>query len=275
MQRTTDMVQAAIAANAHDFILGLPSSTTVLGQNGTALSGGERQRLCVARAFLKDAPILILDEPTSSIDSRTESVILDSLERLMLGRTTFMIAHRLSTLRSVNRILVLDQGRVVQEGTHLELVSRAGLYRTLHEMQASQRLRHYDDRESPADFHDAPASPATAPVPMAMLWATPNPIVLAPGDAAGVTDLNWTAVVAPRARSGWARRTGACSHGPSTTRARPRLEGRTTGPWVHDGMTFFLQDVSDDNPLTPEHTLAKVVVRVVGASGLGSDLPTT
>ena len=268
-----EVVQAAIAANAHDFILGLPDQyDTVLGENGTALSGGERQRICVARAFLKDAPILILDEPTSSIDSRTESVILDSLERLMLGRTTFMIAHRLSTLRSVNRILVLDQGRVVQEGTHLELVSRAGLYRTLHEMQASQRLRHYDDHESPADFHDTPAPPVTAPVPMAMLWATPNPIVLAPGDAAGVTDLNWMAVGCTSCEI----RLGA-PDGPMFARAEydpcaPKVEGRTTGPWVHDGMTFFLQDVSDDNPLTSDHTLAKVVVRVVGASGIGSEL---
>jgi ABC-type transport system involved in cytochrome bd biosynthesis fused ATPase/permease subunit len=268
-----DMVQAAIAANAHDFILGLPEQyDTVLGENGTALSGGERQRLCVARAFLKDAPILILDEPTSSIDSRTESVILDSLERLMLGRTTFMIAHRLSTLRSVNRILVLDQGRVVQEGTHLELVSRAGLYRTLHEMQASQRLRHYDDHESPAEFHDAPASPVTAPVPMAMLWATPNPIVLAPGDAAGVTDLNWTAVGCTACEIRLGAPDGRMFARAEYDPCAPKVEGRTTGPWVHDGMTFFLQDVSDDNALTSEHTLAKVVVRVVGASGIGSDL---
>jgi ATP-binding cassette subfamily B protein len=274
---TDDVVQAAIAANAHDFILGLPDQyETALGENGTALSGGERQRICVARAFLKDAPILILDEPTSSIDSRTEAVILDSLERLMVGRTTFMIAHRLSTLRSVNRILVLDQGRVVQEGTHHELMRRGGLYRTLHEMQASQRLRHHDEDEvTPRDIHDAPAPALTVtpPHPMAMLWATPNPIVLAPGDEAGVADLNWTVVGCSSAEI----RLGA-PDGPMFARVEydscaPTVEGRTTGPWVHDGMTFFLQDTSADKELTPEHTLASVVVRVVDPSSIGSDLP--
>src|SRR4029079_6670713 len=95
-----DIVAAARAANAHDFIEALPNGyETELGERGAQLSGGERQRIAVARAFLKDAPILILDEPTSSIDSRTETVILRALERLMVGRTTFMIAHRLSTVR--------------------------------------------------------------------------------------------------------------------------------------------------------------------------------
>jgi len=151
-------------------------------------------------------------------------------------------------------------------------VSRAGLYRTLHEMQASQRLRHYDDHESPADFHDAPVSPVTAPVPMAMLWATPNPIVLAPGDAAGVTDLNWTAVGCTACEIRLGAPDGRMFARAEYDPCAPKVEGRTTGPWVHDGMTFFLQDVSDDNALTSEHTLAKVVVRVVGASGIGSDL---
>ena len=90
---------------------------TVLGERGAQLSGGERQRISVARAFLKNAPILILDEPTSSIDSRTEAVILDALDRLMVGRTTFMVAHRLSTLRNVSKILVMDHGRIVEQGT--------------------------------------------------------------------------------------------------------------------------------------------------------------
>ena len=102
-----EIVEAARAANAHDFIKRLPDGyDTELGERGAQLSGGERQRIAVARAFLKDAPILILDEPTSSIDSRTEAVILDALDRLMIGRTTFMIAHRLSTVREVDRILV-------------------------------------------------------------------------------------------------------------------------------------------------------------------------
>src|SRR4029453_17660947 len=113
-----DIVEAARQAGAHDFIERLPQGyETELGERGAQLSGGERQRICVARAFIKDAPILILDEPTSSIDSRTEAIILDSLERLMAGRTSFMIAHRLSTIRHADKIIVIDRGRVVEEGT--------------------------------------------------------------------------------------------------------------------------------------------------------------
>jgi ABC-type multidrug transport system fused ATPase/permease subunit len=100
------------------------------------MSGGERQRISVARAFLRDAPILVLDEPTSSIDSRTEAVILDALERLMVGRTTFMIAHRLSTIRDADTILVLDGGRIVEQGRRAELLARDGLFRELYDMQA-------------------------------------------------------------------------------------------------------------------------------------------
>jgi ATP-binding cassette subfamily B protein/subfamily B ATP-binding cassette protein MsbA len=111
----------------------------VIGERGVTLSGGERQRIAVARAFLKDAPVLILDEPTSSIDSRTESVILDALDRLMAGRTTFMIAHRLSTIRKADLILVVDRGRIVERGTHEQLWARGGLYRQLHDMQAGRR----------------------------------------------------------------------------------------------------------------------------------------
>jgi ABC-type multidrug transport system fused ATPase/permease subunit len=131
-----EIVEAAKAANAHDFIMALPEQyETVLGERGAQLSGGERQRISVARAFLKDAPILILDEPTSSIDSRTEAVILDALDRLMAGRTTFLIAHRLSTIRSADQILVLDHGRLVEQGTHDGLMQRGGLYRQLHDLQ--------------------------------------------------------------------------------------------------------------------------------------------
>jgi ABC-type multidrug transport system fused ATPase/permease subunit len=137
-----DVVEAARAANAHDFIMRLPKQyDTELGERGAKLSGGERQRICVARAFLKNAPILILDEPTSSIDSRTEGVILDALDRLMIGRTSFMIAHRLSTVHDADVMLVLDHGRLVQQGTHEELLNRDGLYRQLHEIQSRQSRR--------------------------------------------------------------------------------------------------------------------------------------
>jgi len=132
--------EAARAANAHDFITGLAKGyDTLLGERGAKISGGERQRIAVARAFLRDAAILILDEPTSSIDSKTETVILDALERLMVGRTTIMIAHRLSTVRGVDQILVLDHGEIVQRGTHDELVAQEGLYLKLWEAQTRVR----------------------------------------------------------------------------------------------------------------------------------------
>jgi ATP-binding cassette subfamily B protein/subfamily B ATP-binding cassette protein MsbA len=131
-----EIVEAARSANAHDFIIRLPKKyETELGERGVRLSGGERQRLCVARAFLKDAPILILDEPTSAIDSKTEAIILDALDRLMVGRTSFMIAHRLSTIHRAGVIFVLEHGRLVQQGAHDELLAVEGLYRQLHDIQ--------------------------------------------------------------------------------------------------------------------------------------------
>jgi ABC-type multidrug transport system fused ATPase/permease subunit len=137
---TDDIVEAAKSAGAHDFIERLPKGyDTELGERGAQLSGGERQRICVARAFIKDAPILILDEPTSSIDSKTEAIVLDSLDRLMAGRTSFMIAHRLSTIRHADMILVIDRGRVVEQGTHDDLLAQNGLYRQLHEAQMRRR----------------------------------------------------------------------------------------------------------------------------------------
>jgi ABC-type multidrug transport system fused ATPase/permease subunit len=141
------IVEAAKAANAHDFIMRLPKQyQTEVGERGVKISAGERQRISVARAFLKDAPILILDEPTSSIDLKTESIILDALDRLMMGRTTFMIAHRLSTIRKADLLMVMDRGRVVDQGTHEELLERDGLYKQLHDIQADQSGR--DSRQA-------------------------------------------------------------------------------------------------------------------------------
>ncbi len=133
-----EIIAAAKAANAHDFIERLPLKyNTILGERGAQVSGGERQRISVARAFLKDAPILILDEPTSSVDSKTEAVILEALERLMVGRTTFMIAHRLSTLKHADQVLVINDGLLAEHGTQDELLAKGGLYKQLYDAQVA------------------------------------------------------------------------------------------------------------------------------------------
>lgn len=133
-----EIVEAAKQANAHDFIMSLPKQyETLVGERGVKLSGGERQRVAIARAFLADAPILILDEATSSLDSESEVMIQQAMERLMQGRTTLVIAHRLSTVRALDRLLVFDKGRIVEEGNHEALIRlNGGIYRRLFERQA-------------------------------------------------------------------------------------------------------------------------------------------
>ena len=131
-----EIVAAARDANADEFIRRLPQGyDTVIAERGASLSGGERQRLAIARALLKNAPVLILDEPTSALDAHTESLLLEALERLMAGRTTFIIAHRLSTIRRANHIAVLNAGRIVETGTHDQLLAAKGFYHRLHARQ--------------------------------------------------------------------------------------------------------------------------------------------
>lgn len=133
-----EIVNAAKAAYAYDFIQSFPSRfDTMIGELGGRLSGGEKQRICIARALLKDAPILILDEATSALDTESEMLVQKALENLMKGRTTFVIAHRLSTIAYAHRILVIVEGRIAEEGRHEELIAKCGEYFKLCQMQVA------------------------------------------------------------------------------------------------------------------------------------------
>ena len=135
-----EIVAAAVAANADEFIRDLPERyATRIGERGATLSGGQRQRLAIARAILKNAPVLILDEPTSALDAQTEVWVMEALARLMTGRTTFIIAHRLSTIQRANHIVVLDAGRIVEAGTHPQLLAAGGAYRRFYELRLGNR----------------------------------------------------------------------------------------------------------------------------------------
>ena len=154
-----DRVEAAArAALAHDFIERMPDGyATVIGERGYRLSGGERQRLAIARALLKNAPVLILDEATSSLDTESESLVQQALGNLMADRTVFVIAHRLSTVRRADRILVIDAGRIAESGTHAELLQQNGLYHRLYQMQFAEPDATDADAERPSLPHSQPA----------------------------------------------------------------------------------------------------------------------
>ncbi|MDE3230225.1 MAG: ATP-binding cassette domain-containing protein, partial [Chloroflexota bacterium] len=153
------VLRAARAANVEEFVRRLPDGYgTVLGERGGTLSGGQRQRISIARAIVRDSPILLLDEPTSGLDAESEAMVMDALRRLMEGRTTFVIAHRLSTIERADLILVLKQGQIREGGSHRDLMRAGGIYARLHAMQFADNA---DD--APAGANTPPPERAARP----------------------------------------------------------------------------------------------------------------
>ncbi|MFT3894765.1 MAG: ATP-binding cassette domain-containing protein [Anaerolineales bacterium] len=143
-----EVIAAAKAAQAHEFIEGFTNGyETIVGERGVTLSGGQRQRVAIARALLMNPRILILDDSTSSVDTQTEKLIQSALDTLMEGRTTFVIAHRLSTVRRADMILVMDKGQIVERGTHEELLARGGLYKEIHDLQLADQAGFAEEME--------------------------------------------------------------------------------------------------------------------------------
>jgi ATP-binding cassette subfamily B protein len=158
-----ELYEAAKAAQAHEFILSTPAGyDTIVGERGITLSGGQRQRVAIARALLMDPRILILDDSTSSVDTSTEHLIQKALTQLMEGRTTFVIAHRLSTVKRADLILVMEDGQVLERGTHLELLAQDGLYREIYNLQLRDQERFRDEVRA-LQFSPTPAYPASRP----------------------------------------------------------------------------------------------------------------